>query len=126
MAAGIAMLRELEATDALAVADARAEAIRVGWHELVSGLGLAAQVTGISSWLGICFTDRPIRTRRDALTADPALARAFSLGLLLGGVYLAPSHPGFTSAAHSEADVDHVLDVSERVLTEIATAVRDV
>jgi glutamate-1-semialdehyde 2,1-aminomutase len=126
MAAGIAMLRELEATDALAVADARAEAIRAGWHELVSGLGLAAQVTGISSWLGICFTDRPIRTRRDALTADPALARAFSLGLLLGGVYLAPSHPGFTSAAHSEADVDHVLDVSERVLTEIATAVRDV
>ena len=50
------------------------------------------------------------------MTGDPARQRAFSLGLLAGGVYLAPSHPGFTSAAHSEADVEHVLEVSERVL----------
>jgi glutamate-1-semialdehyde aminotransferase len=124
MAAGLAMLGQLETTDALAAADARAEAIRAGWRELVSSLGLAAQVTGISSWLGISFTATPIRTLRDSLTADRALARAVSLGLLLGGVYLAPSHPGFTSAAHTEADVEHVLDVSERVLTEIAAAAR--
>ena len=78
-----------------------------------------AQVTGISSWLGISFTGRPIRTVRDALTADRARARAFSLGLLLGGVYLTPSHPGFTSAAHTDADVEHVLEVSEQVLTQI-------
>jgi glutamate-1-semialdehyde 2,1-aminomutase len=120
MAAGIAMLRELEHTDAIAVADARAEAIRAGWREIVADVGLAAQVTGISSWLGLSFTDRPIRTRRDALTADPARARAFSLGLLAGGVYLAPSHPGFTSAAHTEEDVRHVLEVSEQVLSQIA------
>ena len=62
---------------------------------------LPIQVTGMSSWLGLFFTDRPIRTRRDAMTADPARQRAFSLGLLAGGVYLAPSHPGFTSAAHT-------------------------
>ena len=74
----------------------------------------------MSSWLGISFTDRRIRTLRDALTADRARARAFSLGLLAGGVYLAPSHPGFTSAAHSESDVRHVLEISERVLREIA------
>jgi glutamate-1-semialdehyde 2,1-aminomutase len=120
MAAGLTMLRELEHTDAIAVADARAEAIRAGWRGIVAELGLAGQVTGISSWLGISFTDRPIRTRRDAMTADPARARAFSLGLLLGGVYLAPSHPGFTSAAHTEEDVRHVLEVSEQVLTQIA------
>ena len=122
MAAGLAMLRELECTDAIAVADARAEAIRTGWREIVAGLGLAAQVTGTSSWLGVSFTDRPIRTRRDALTADPSLSRAFSLGLLLDGVYLAPSHPGFTSSAHTEEDVRHVLEVSERVLAQIAAA----
>jgi glutamate-1-semialdehyde 2,1-aminomutase len=122
MAAGLVMLRELELTDAIAVADARASAIRAGWRELVGELGLAAQVTGTSSWLGLSFTAQPVRTRRDALTADGVLARAFSLGLLLGGVYLAPSHPGFTSAAHSEADVARVLETSERVLTELARA----
>jgi len=120
MAAGLALLRELECTDAIAVADARAEEIRAGWREIVAGLGLPAQVTGISSWLGISFTDRPIRTRRDALSADAAQARAFSLGLLLGGVYLAPSHPGFTSAAHTDEDVRRVLEVSEQVLAQIA------
>ncbi len=122
MAAGLAMLHELETTDAIAVADARAEAIRAGWREIVDDLGIAAQVTGMSSWLGIAFTDRPIRTRRDSITADRVRARAFSLGLLLGGVYMAPSHPGFTSAAHTEDDVARVLDVSERVLGEIRSA----
>jgi glutamate-1-semialdehyde 2,1-aminomutase len=122
MAAGLTMLRELERTDAIAVADARAEAIRAGWRQIVDELGLAVQVTGMSSWLGLAFTDRPIRTRRDSISADRARARALSLGLLLGGVYLAPSHPGFASAAHTEADVGRVLDVSERVLREIKSA----
>jgi glutamate-1-semialdehyde 2,1-aminomutase len=122
MAAGLAMLRELERTDAIAVADARAEAIRAGWRELAADLDLPVQVTGISSWLGLFFTDRAIRTRRDALTADPARQRAFSLGLLLGGVYLAPSHPGFTSAAHTEEDVERVLETSEQVLRDIKAA----
>jgi glutamate-1-semialdehyde 2,1-aminomutase len=120
MAAGIAMIRELERTDAIAVADARAEAIRTGWRELAAGLDLSLQVTGMSSWLGVYFTDRPIRTVRDALTADRARQRAFSLGLLAGGVYLPPSHPGLTSAAHTDADVEHVLAASERVLAELA------
>ena len=124
MAAGIAMLRELERTDAIAAADARAEAIRAGWREIVRDAGLPAQVTGMSSWLGLSFTDQPIRTRRDAMTADPARTRAFSLGLLAGGVHLAPSHPGFASAAHSEDDVRHVLDVSEQVLSQIAATSR--
>jgi glutamate-1-semialdehyde 2,1-aminomutase len=122
MAAGLTMLRELEHTDAIAVADARADAIRAGWRRILDELGLTAQVTGMSSWLGLAFTDRAIRTRRDAITADRARARAFSLGLLVGGVYMAPSHPGFTSAAHTEADVGRVLDVSERVLGEIKSA----
>ena len=120
MRAGLAMLGELARTDAIAVAAARAEEIRDGWREIAASLGLPLQVTGMSSWFGVYFTELPIRTVRDALTADRAAQRAFSLGLLAGGVYLTPSHPGFTSAAHSEADVQRVLEVSEQVLSEIA------
>jgi len=120
MAAGLTMLRELEETDAIAVADARAEAVRAGWRQIVDELDLAAQVTGMSSWLGLAFMNRPIRTRRDSIDADRARARACSLGLLLGGVYLAPSHPGFVSAAHTEEDVARVLETSAKVLAEIA------
>jgi glutamate-1-semialdehyde 2,1-aminomutase len=119
MAAGLAMLRELERSDAIAVAGERAESLRTGWRQLAAELELAVQVTGISSWFGIYFTEQPIRTVRDALTSNRAQQRAFSLGLLAAGVYLPPSHPGFTSSAHTEADIEHVLDVSERVLSEI-------
>jgi glutamate-1-semialdehyde 2,1-aminomutase len=120
MAAGLAMLGALEHTDALVVADARAGEIREGWREIASGrLDLPLQVTGMASWFGLFFTDRPIRTMRDAVTADRARQRAFALGLLADGVYMTPSHPGFTSAAHTEGDVRHVLEVSERVLRDI-------
>jgi glutamate-1-semialdehyde 2,1-aminomutase len=122
MAAGLAMLAEIETGEPIRVANERAEALRAGWRELAAELELPLQVTGTSSWFGLAFTERPIRTRRDMLTADAARQRAFSLGLLAGGVYLAPSHPGFTSAAHTEADVAHVLEVSERVLGELAAA----
>jgi glutamate-1-semialdehyde 2,1-aminomutase len=119
MAAGLAMLGELERSDAIAVAAERAEALRRGWRELAAGVEVGVQVTGISSWFGIYFTERPIRTVRDALTSNRARQRAFSLGLLANGVYLPPSHPGFTSAVHTEADIEHVLDASGRVLGEI-------
>jgi glutamate-1-semialdehyde 2,1-aminomutase len=119
MRAGLVMLDQIERTDALEIADARAAAIRDGWRAIAADLDLPLQVTGCSSWFGLFFTDRPIRTRRDAMTADPERQRAFSLGLLAGGVYMTPSHPGFTSAAHTEADIQHVLEVSERVLRDI-------
>jgi glutamate-1-semialdehyde 2,1-aminomutase len=120
MAAGLALVRELERSDALAAADERAEAIRAGWRDLGRRLDVAVQVTGMSSWLGIYFAERTIRSARDVLAADRRRQRAFSLGLLAGGVYLPPSHPGFTSSAHTETDVGRVLETSERVLVEIA------
>ena len=122
MAAGLAMIQELERTDALEVAAGRAEAIRAGWQELARGFRLAVQVTGTSSWLGLSFTNTPIGSVRDTLTADRRYQLAFSLGLLANGVYIAPSHPGFTSAAHSESDVEYVLEASERVLADLAAA----
>jgi glutamate-1-semialdehyde 2,1-aminomutase len=122
MVAGLAMLEEIERGEAIPAADARAEQLRAGWRALGAELDLPLQVTGMSSWFGLFFTDRPIRSRRDGMTADAEAQRAFSLGLLEGGVYLTPSHPGFTSAAHTAADIDHVLEVSERVLAEIKAA----
>ena len=123
MAAGLAMLRALEESDAIEVAAARADELRQGWREIAHDAGVPVQVTGTSSWFGIFFTDRPIRSLRDALAVDRRLQRAFSLGLLAGGCYLAPSHPGFTSAAHGEEEIAHVLDVSARVLADIAATI---
>ena len=122
MAAGIAILSEVERGEALETAAKQAGAIREAWRDSCEAIGLPAQVTGISSWLGLYFTDRPIVTRRDTLASDQAKDRAFALGLLAGGVYLAPAHPGFTSSAHTDDDVALVVEVSDRVLSEIGAA----
>ena len=101
MAAGIAMLRRARANGCARGGQRARRDDPSGMAGLIGGVGLAAQVTGMSSWLGIYFTARRIRT---SVTCSPPTAqrqRAFSLGLLAGGVYLPPSHPGFTSAAHS-------------------------
>jgi glutamate-1-semialdehyde 2,1-aminomutase len=122
MAAGIAMLNRLADGAPQAIAAARAEALRDGWRASIAASGLAAQVTGMASWLGFYFVDAPVRDRRDVLANDLERARAFSLGLLSQGVYLPPGRPGFTSAVHSDGDIEVVLAASGRVIAEIADA----
>jgi len=39
--------------------------------------------------------------------------------MMVNNVFLAPAHPGFTSAAHTEGDVEKILDSAEKVLKEI-------
>jgi len=119
MAAGLAMITALTVGDARATADARAGALRDGWRAVAERRGMPLQVTGVASWFGLHFTNRTIRTRRDALESDQRLERAFSFGLLVRGVFMPEGHPGFTSAAHTEADVKHVLEASDEVLSEM-------
>jgi glutamate-1-semialdehyde 2,1-aminomutase len=119
MAAGLAMINGLADGEARSAADARAEELRTGWRAIAERRGIPLQVTGMASWFGLHFTDRPVRTRRDALHSDERLERAFALGLLVRDVYMPQGHPGFTSAAHTRADVQHVLRASDEVLAEI-------
>jgi glutamate-1-semialdehyde 2,1-aminomutase len=119
MAAGLAMINVLARGEARSSADARAHELREGWRTLAGRHEISLQVTGIASWFGLHFTDRAIKTRRDALQSDRRLERTFALGLLVRGVYMPEGHPGFTSAAHSETDIRHVLDTSDEVMGEL-------
>jgi glutamate-1-semialdehyde 2,1-aminomutase len=109
MAAGIAVIDQL--------ADGTA-------HERADATALPVQVTGISSWFGVYFTERKIHSRRDILSNDALQARAFSIGLLARGVFYKPAHPGFTSASHTNAEIDHVLEQSAELFTLIAQHAR--
>jgi glutamate-1-semialdehyde 2,1-aminomutase len=120
MAAGIALIDRLADGSAHECADAQAERLRDGLRDAAASVDLAVQVTGMSSWFGVYFTENPIRSRRDILTSDPVMERAFSVGLLGRGVFLKPGHPGFTSAAHTSADIDHVLEHAAELLGLIA------
>ena len=95
---------------------------------LASGLLTAARDAGhaacggqISAMFGMFFTDGPVSSFADATKSDTDKFARFHRGMLSRGVYLAPSQyeAGFTSLAHTDADVDRTLEVAAEVFKTI-------
>ncbi|GAB4217514.1 MAG: glutamate-1-semialdehyde 2,1-aminomutase [Synechococcales cyanobacterium] len=96
---------------------------------LITGLLAVAEKTGhpmvggsISGMFGFFFTGDPVTNYEDAKTADVQKFSRFHRGMLAEGVYLAPSQfeAGFTSLAHTEADVELTLKAAEQVLSQLS------
>jgi glutamate-1-semialdehyde 2,1-aminomutase len=51
-----------------------------------------------------------------------ARSRTFAAACAEGGVYLAPYHNWFISAAHSDADIDRVLQVTDGAFARVRRA----
>lgn len=117
MTAGLACLKELETKD-YSYIDNLAEKIRGGLRKVAAERGFKVQVTGISSVFCLHFNSQPIRNNRDRLRDDLDKQREFSLGMIANGVYLS-MHPGATCFAHTENEIDHVLETAEKVLNEM-------
>jgi glutamate-1-semialdehyde 2,1-aminomutase len=92
---------------------------------LVVGLQAAATDTGhdfcvgqISGMFGFFFCNGPVHNYEDAKKADVAKFGRFHRGMLEQGIYLAPSQfeAGFTSLAHTEADIDKTIAAARTVL----------
>jgi len=96
--------------------------------KLVEGLLQVAQETGheacgghISGMFGFFFTAGPVRNFADAKTADLQKFGRFHRQMLEQGVYLAPSQfeAGFTSLAHTDAEIDRTLAAARTVMTDL-------
>jgi glutamate-1-semialdehyde 2,1-aminomutase len=120
MAAGLAMISELERADVYETLARRGERLRTGLREAARSAGLDLQATGIGSVFHVHFAREPMRDKRSAMRADPVRQYAFSMGMISKGVLLPPAHPGFLSTAHGGADIDEVLRVAGGVLWEMA------
>ena len=92
---------------------------------LIDGLLKVARDAGhevyggnISGMFGMFFTGEPVRNYDDAKKSDLAKFSRFHRGMLEEGIYLAPSQfeAGFTSLAHTEADVDRTIAAAQKVL----------
>ena len=60
--------------------------------------------------------DAPAGEYRDTLKADKQLYQDFSMALLDEGVLTLPDGRWYTSAAHSESDIDATLAAAERAV----------
>eukprot|EP00887_Chlorella_sp_A99_P005132 scaffold25.g5132.t1 len=95
---------------------------------LVDGLLTAARETGhdlcgghISGMFGFFFCKGPVTCFEEAKAADTAKFGRFHRGMLERGVYLAPSafEAGFTSLAHTDADIDATIAAAREVLATL-------
>ena len=112
-------MRELEKPGFYERIDGYGERVRSGLRKIATEIGLDIQVVGLKSLFSVHFSRRPVRNIRDILNSDRQTAGAFYTGLVANGVYIPEHHVAFTSGAHTDADVNTVLEVSEMVLKEI-------
>lgn len=96
--------------------------------KLIEGILAAGKEAGheicgghISGMFGFFFCKGPVRSFEEALAADTAKFGRFHRGMLEEGVYLAPSQfeAGFTSLAHTDADIERTVEAARRVMKRI-------
>lgn len=112
MAAGLAMLRQLEGNRALYEGiEQKAARLAAGLREALPGV----TVNQIGSLLCVFFTEGPVRTYADARRSDTARYGRYFRHMLDRGIYLAPAQfeAMFLGACHTDEDVDRTIEAAK-------------
>jgi glutamate-1-semialdehyde 2,1-aminomutase len=120
-AAGLAVLEAL-GPDQHSVLDARAARLARGLQAAFADAGMSVQVPVVGPLVGLFFRDTPVR---DFDGARAAVASGcyppFFAAMLRRGVALAPGpfEVMFPGLAHTDADVDHIVDTAAQAAPEV-------
>ena len=118
MAAGIAALEELAATNAYLRLEELGVALEAGLKEAAAAARVPVQFNRCGSMFCGYFTSEPVHNLADAMKSDRDRFKRYFHGMLQSGIYLAPSQfeAGFLSAAHTMADVEKTVRAAAKVL----------
>ncbi len=120
MAAGAATMKQLTAP-VISDLNTRGDRLRSRLQEAITSGGLHARVEGTGSLLNLHFTAedliRPIATR------DNAVKHLLHLGLFQHGIYGSNRGLICVSTAHTDQELDHIVNSVKAVITEIRPAV---
>jgi glutamate-1-semialdehyde 2,1-aminomutase len=121
MAAGIAALEELIATDAYTKLEALGATLEAGMREAAKQAGVAVTFNRCGSMFCGYFTSEPVHNLADAMKSDRERFKKYFHGMLDAGVYLAPSQfeAGFISTAHSAEDIDKTVKAAASVMKSL-------
>lgn len=121
MAAGLATIKILEERSAYQQLDAMTERLCGGLKKLAADHDMRLAITGVKSMFQLHFGLEHLTNIRERSGEDRAQATEFSHGLLANGVFAVP-RPWFMSAAHTQEDVDKILEAAGGVLDEMKRA----
>jgi glutamate-1-semialdehyde 2,1-aminomutase len=118
MAAGIAALEELKATNACELLEKLGAQLEAGMKDAAKSAGVPVTFNRCGSMFCGYFTDQPVHNLSDAMKSDRERFKKFFHGMLNEGIYLAPSQfeAGFISTAHSAADIERTTASASKVL----------
>lgn len=121
MTAGIKTLEILQRPGTYEYLEKITARLAQGMLDVAKETGHAACGGAISAMFGFFFTEGPVHNYEDAKKCDLQKFARFHRGMLEQGVYLAPSQfeAGFTSLAHTDADIDRTLEAARTVLSSI-------
>jgi glutamate-1-semialdehyde 2,1-aminomutase len=121
MTAGIKTLELLRQPGTYETLDRITKRLSDGLLQAAKDTGHAACGGQISGMFGLFFTAGPVHNYEDAKQSDLTKFSRFHRGMLEQGIYLAPSQfeAGFTSLAHTEADIDRTIAVARAVMSSL-------
>ncbi|PZV11804.1 MAG: glutamate-1-semialdehyde-2,1-aminomutase [Leptolyngbya sp.] len=121
MTAGIKTLELLRQPGTYEQLDRITKRLAEGMLQVAKETGHAACGGQISGMFGFFFNPGPVHNYEDAKKSDLSKFSRFHRGMLERGVYLAPSQfeAGFTSLAHTDADVDQTLAAAREVMASL-------
>ena len=121
MAAGIATLTELQQNPPYQGLDRLSALIEGGLTAAARDAGVTCQFNRVGSMWTLFFTGTPVTDLDTAKLCNTALFGRFFWGMMDRGVYLPCSQfeAAFTSAAHTEDDVQQTIAAARGVLAEI-------
>jgi len=118
--ASLATLKELRKEGTYERLHTLGRNLRGGYQTLLKGMGIPGQVLGDGPLCQVVFTDEKVVDYRGTFRADREKGRQFALGLFKNGIFLNPMGTKlYLSLAHTEEDIQKILDISRRVLKEI-------
>ena len=121
MTAGIKTLELLQKPGTYAQLDQITKKLTDGLLQVAKEAGHAVYGGQISGMFGMFFTGSPVHNYEEAKQSDLSKFARFHRGMLERGIYLAPSQfeAGFTSLAHTDADIERTLEAARDVLTDL-------
>jgi glutamate-1-semialdehyde 2,1-aminomutase len=121
MTAGIKTLELLQKPGNYEDLDRITKKLADGLLQIAKETGHAACGGQISGMFGFFFTEGPVHNYEDAKKSDLVKFSRFHRGMLERGIYLAPSQfeAGFTSLAHTDADIDQTLAAARDVMSSM-------
>lgn len=122
MAAGLAILGELEKPGVYEAIEAKAKKLAEGLRKAAEKAGVTVAINQCGSLLTVFFTDVAVDSYASAMTSDTAQFKVFFQSMLQQGYYLPPSQfeCWFVSQAHTEDDIEKTIAAAEQAFLAVA------